>query len=67
VVRDDRTMNLDAVAEATHRFPDADVVLVESGGDNLTLTFTEHGRRLQSYDLNLWIDRLFEGAAYLPQ
>jgi urease accessory protein len=39
-VRDDPTMNLDAVAELTTRFPDADVVLVESGGDNLTLTFS---------------------------
>ena len=39
-VRDDPSMNLDAVAELTRRFPDADVVLVESGGDNLTLTFS---------------------------
>src|SRR5262245_13132072 len=38
--RDGPTMNLDAVAEVTHRFPGADVVLVESGGDNLTLTFS---------------------------
>src|SRR5918999_2011937 len=38
-VRDDPSMNLDAVAELTRRFPDADVVLVESGGDNLPLTF----------------------------
>jgi urease accessory protein len=33
-------MNLEAVAALTSRFPDADVVLVESGGDNLTLTFS---------------------------
>lgn len=39
-VRDDPSMNLDAVTELTQRFPDADVVLVESGGDNLTLTFS---------------------------
>lgn len=39
-VRDDPSMNLDAVAELTTRFADADVVLVESGGDNLTLTFS---------------------------
>jgi urease accessory protein len=39
-VRDDPSMNLDAVAELSSRFPDADVVLVESGGDNLTLTFS---------------------------
>ncbi|HXA28062.1 MAG TPA: urease accessory protein UreG [Candidatus Angelobacter sp.] len=39
-VRDDPSMNLAAVAALTGRFPDADVVLVESGGDNLTLTFS---------------------------
>jgi len=39
-VRDDPSMNLDATAQLTRRFPDADVVLVESGGDNLTLTFS---------------------------
>ena len=39
-VRGDPSMNLDAVAELTDRFPDADVVLIESGGDNLTLTFS---------------------------
>jgi urease accessory protein len=39
-VRDDPSMNLDAVAELSGRFPDGDVVLVESGGDNLTLTFS---------------------------
>jgi urease accessory protein len=39
-VRDDPSMNLDAVAALTDRFPDADVVLIESGGDNLTLTFS---------------------------
>jgi urease accessory protein len=39
-VRDDPSMNLDAVTELTRRFPEADVVLVESGGDNLTLTFS---------------------------
>src|SRR5258708_3515396 len=39
-VRDDPSMNLDAIAGLTDRFPDADVVLIESGGDNLTLTFS---------------------------
>jgi urease accessory protein len=39
-VRDDPSMNLDAVAELSAQFPDTDVVLVESGGDNLTLTFS---------------------------
>ncbi len=39
-VRDDPTMNLAAAAELTERFPDVDTVLFESGGDNLTLTFS---------------------------
>jgi urease accessory protein len=39
-VRDDPSMNLAAVEEMTARFPDADLLLLESGGDNLTLTFS---------------------------
>ncbi|MFV9505689.1 MAG: urease accessory protein UreG [Oscillochloridaceae bacterium umkhey_bin13] len=39
-VRDDPTMNLAAVAELEAAFPDADMLLLESGGDNLTLTFS---------------------------
>jgi urease accessory protein len=39
-VRDDPTMNLAAMEEITERFPDGDIVFVESGGDNLTLTFS---------------------------
>ena len=39
-VREDPSMNIAAVEEMEARFPDADVVLIESGGDNLTLTFS---------------------------
>lgn len=39
-VREDPSMNLAAVEEMEDRFPDSDVVLIESGGDNLTLTFS---------------------------
>jgi urease accessory protein len=39
-VRDDPTMNLAAVAELEQRYPDADILLLESGGDNLTLSFS---------------------------
>jgi urease accessory protein len=39
-VREDPSMNLAAVEDLEARFPDADVVLIESGGDNLTLTFS---------------------------
>ncbi|NKV37895.1 urease accessory protein UreG, partial [Rhodococcus hoagii] len=39
-VRDDPTMNLAAGAELLEQFPDVDTLLYESGGDNLTLTFS---------------------------
>ena len=39
-VREDPSMNLAAVEEMEARFPDTDIVLIESGGDNLTLTFS---------------------------
>ena len=39
-VREDPSMNLAAVEEMEERFPDGDVILIESGGDNLTLTFS---------------------------
>ena len=39
-VREDPSMNLAAVEDMEARFPDGDLVLIESGGDNLTLTFS---------------------------
>jgi urease accessory protein len=39
-VREDPSMNLAAVEEMEDQFPDSHVVLIESGGDNLTLTFS---------------------------
>jgi urease accessory protein len=39
-IREDASINLAAVAELRHRFPALDVVLVESGGDNLAATFS---------------------------
>ena len=39
-VREDPSMNIAAVEDMEQRFPDTDVVLIESGGDNLTLTFS---------------------------
>jgi urease accessory protein len=39
-IRDDITANLDATAELTERHADLDLILVESGGDNLTATFS---------------------------
>nr|ART39635.1 J203 [uncultured bacterium] len=39
-VREDPTANLAAIEDLLDAFPDTDVVLIESGGDNLTLTFS---------------------------
>src|SRR6476659_3976882 len=39
-VREDPSLNLAALAELAERFPDGDLALIESGGDNLTLTFS---------------------------
>jgi urease accessory protein len=39
-IREDASINLAAIAEMTRRFPDLDVVFIESGGDNLAATFS---------------------------
>ena len=39
-VREDPSLNLLAVEELTEAYPDSDIILIESGGDNLTLTFS---------------------------
>lgn len=39
-IREDASMNLAAVAELNERFPNLDIVFIESGGDNLSATFS---------------------------
>ncbi|NRP23122.1 Urease accessory protein UreG [Ensifer adhaerens] len=39
-IREDATINLQAIADLNRRFPDLDVVFIESGGDNLAATFS---------------------------
>ncbi|ACB24851.1 MULTISPECIES: urease accessory protein UreG [Methylobacterium] len=39
-IREDASINLAAVAEMSRRFPKLDLVLIESGGDNLAATFS---------------------------
>ena len=39
-VREDISMNLDAVEELMERFPDIELIFIESGGDNLAATFS---------------------------
>ncbi len=39
-IREDASMNLEAVEEMAARIPDADIIFIESGGDNLSATFS---------------------------
>jgi len=39
-IREDASINLAAIAEMRRRFPDLDLVFIESGGDNLAATFS---------------------------
>jgi urease accessory protein len=39
-IREDCSMNLEAVEEMAAKFPDAEIIFVESGGDNLSATFS---------------------------
>ncbi|AJE48104.1 urease accessory protein UreG [Celeribacter indicus] len=39
-IREDASINLAAVADLTQAIPDLDVILIESGGDNLAATFS---------------------------
>lgn len=39
-IREDASMNLAAVADLMHRFTDLECIFVESGGDNLSATFS---------------------------
>lgn len=39
-IREDASMNLEAVEELVERFPDVQIIFIESGGDNLSATFS---------------------------
>ena len=39
-IREDASMNLEAVEELKARFPDIELMFIESGGDNLSATFS---------------------------
>ncbi len=39
-IREDASINLAAIAELKGRFPDLDIIMIESGGDNLSATFS---------------------------
>jgi len=39
-IREDASVNLEAIRDLLERFPDLELILVESGGDNLAATFS---------------------------
>ena len=52
-IREDASMNLTAVAELQQRFPNLDLVIVESGGDNLSATFSPELSDLTIYVIDV--------------
>jgi urease accessory protein len=52
-IREDASINLAAVAEMSARFPALDVILIESGGDNLAATFSPELADLTIYVIDV--------------
>ena len=52
-IREDASMNLNAVDELSGRFPDLDLIMIESGGDNLAATFSPELSDLTLYVIDV--------------
>ena len=52
-IREDASINLQAIAEMRRRFPDLDVIFIESGGDNLAATFSPELADLTIYVIDV--------------
>jgi urease accessory protein len=52
-IREDASANLAALAEMRRRFPDLDLILIESGGDNLAATFSPELADLTVYVIDV--------------
>ena len=55
-IREDASMNLAAVEDLQRRFPELDLVFIESGGDNLSATFSP-----ELADLTIYVIDVAEG------
>jgi len=55
-IREDASMNLEAVEEMADRFPDLEIIFIESGGDNLSATFSP-----DLADLSIFVIDVAEG------
>ena len=52
-IREDASINLEAVARLSNKFPGLDVIFVESGGDNLAATFSPELSDLTLYVIDV--------------
>ena len=52
-IREDASINLDAVDRMCKRFPDLDLIFIESGGDNLAATFSPELSDLTLYVIDV--------------
>jgi urease accessory protein len=52
-IREDASINLEAVSRMLDAFPDADIVFIESGGDNLAATFSPELSDLTIYVIDV--------------
>ena len=52
-IREDASINLEAVDQLNRRFPGLDLILVESGGDNLSATFSPELSDLTIYVIDV--------------
>jgi urease accessory protein len=52
-IREDASINLEAVARMQQRFPGLDVIFIESGGDNLAATFSPELSDLTIYVIDV--------------
>jgi len=52
-IREDASINLEAVARLNRRFPALDLILIESGGDNLAATFSPELSDLTLYVIDV--------------
>jgi urease accessory protein len=52
-IREDASINLAAIAEMRKKFPDLELILIESGGDNLSATFSPELADLTLYVIDV--------------
>ncbi len=55
-IREDASINLQAIAQMNKRHPDLDVIFIESGGDNLAATFSP-----ELADISLYVISVCQG------